>query len=359
MNDAPAKSDRSVQKNGTDGSSPLASWFGKIWLDLEPRRGTLFVINIGLPIVVGLARGETRGALIGGITGLLLSLADQEGPLAGRLRLTLMVASGIAAGAVLGVWLKSFEAIFWIAFFLLVFAAGFLNQVGKGPHFSLRFGAISLAVVAGLPAISTVDYVYWGMAVLISLISRSADHFINGPLHFAGPWLGAGAFDRWGWVRFALAYALAATLGLWIGISTASIRAVWISAITLVLMVPDVGVTYSRVFGGMIGTAFAVCVVWLVTSLGQSTALLCATIFLAAFLLPSQVTRFWIFSGMIAVIVLLAWDLGSGDPTLEPALLWERLEDMAVGATLVLLFTAVLFRNVTGSLVSAAVRKDV
>jgi hypothetical protein len=47
------------------------------------------------------------------------------------------------------------EAIFWIAFFLAVFAAGFLNQVGKGPHFSLRFGAISLAVVASFPAMST------------------------------------------------------------------------------------------------------------------------------------------------------------------------------------------------------------
>ncbi len=76
---------------------------GKIWLDLEPRRGILFVINIGLPILIGPARGETRGALNGGITGLLLSLADQEGPLAGRLRLTLMVASGIAVGALLGV----------------------------------------------------------------------------------------------------------------------------------------------------------------------------------------------------------------------------------------------------------------
>lgn len=41
------------------------------------------------------------------------------------------------------------------AFFLAVFAAGFLNQVGKGPHFSLRFGAISLAVVASFPAMST------------------------------------------------------------------------------------------------------------------------------------------------------------------------------------------------------------
>ena len=169
-----------------------------------------------------------------------------------------------------------------------MFAAGFLNQVGKGPHFSLRFGAISLAVVASFPAMSTLDYVYWGMAVLISLASRIADHLINGPLHYAGPWLGAGSFDRWGWVRFALAYAFAATIGLWIGVESASTRAVWISAITLVLMVPDVRVTYSRVFGGMIGTAFAVLVVWLVTSVGQSTLLLCTTIFLAAFPLPSQ-----------------------------------------------------------------------
>ena len=98
-----------------------------------------------------------------------------------------MVAAGLAVGGLLGIWLKSFEAIFWIAFFLAVFAAGFLNQVGKGPHFSLRFGAISFAVVAGLPAIETLDYVYWGLAVMISLASRSAGHFINGPLHFAGP----------------------------------------------------------------------------------------------------------------------------------------------------------------------------
>jgi hypothetical protein len=261
MNEAQAKGDQPTPLNGTDRHLPLAPRLAAIWLGLEPRRGMQFLINIGLPILIGMARGETRGALVGGITGLLLSLADNEGPLAGRLRLTLMVAAGIAAGAFLGVWLKSFEAIFWIAFFFTVFAAGLLNQVGNGPHFSSRFGAISLAAIAGLPSITTVDYEYWGMAVLITLASRSADQVIKGPLRFAGPWLGAGAFDRWGWVRFALAYALAATVGLWIGIASANIRAVWISAITLVLMVPDVRLTYNRIFGGMIGTALAVCVV--------------------------------------------------------------------------------------------------
>src|SRR4029078_2526616 len=98
------------------------------------------------------------------------------------------------------------------------------------------------------------------------------------------------------------------------------------------------------------GTALAFSSVWLVTSISHAPALLCGTIFLAAFLLPSQVMRFWAFSGMIAVIVLLAWDLASGDPRLAPALLLERMEDMAIGAALVLIFNGALFPLVTWSL---------
>ncbi len=268
-----------------------------------------------------------------------------------------MVAAGIVAGGLLGAWLNTVHPIFWITFFLAVFAAGLLNQVGKGPHFALRFGAISLAVVAGLPAIVPPEYAYFAGTVLLCLLSRTVDHLLNGPLAFSGPWLGAASLDRWGWFRFALAYALSATAGLWVGIEAGSIRAVWTSAITLVLMVPDVRKTYARVLGGMGGTALAVSVVWLVTGVGHSPALLCATIFVAAFLLPSQIMHFWAFSGMIAVIVLLAWDLASGDPRLAPALLLERVEDMAIGAALALTFTAALFPLATGSLLVAAWRK--
>ena len=102
----------------------------------------------------------------------------------------------------------------------------------------------------------------------------------------------------------------------------------------------------------------AVCAVWLVTSLGHSPALLCATIFVAAFLLPSQIMRFWAFSGMIAVIVLLAWNLARADPEAAPTLLLERMEDMAIGAALVLIFTALLFPLVTWSLLRTAWRKE-
>jgi hypothetical protein len=67
--------------------------------------------------------------------------------------------------------------------------------------------------------------------------------------------------------------------------------------------------------------------------------------------------RFWAFSSMIAVIVLLAWDLASGDPRLQPALLVERMEDMAIGAALVVIFTAALFPRVTACLLQSAWRK--
>ena len=192
----------------------LVSGLSALWRSLEPRRGILFVVNIGVPLLIGVLLGEASAALIGGITGLLLSIADNEGSLGARLQLTLMVAAGIAIGGALGAWLNLVRPIFWIAFFLAVFAAGLLNQVGKGPHFALRFGAISLAVVASLPDIVPLEYAYFASTVLLCLVSRSVDHSLNGPLAFAGPWLGDANFDLWGWFRFALAYALSATVGL-------------------------------------------------------------------------------------------------------------------------------------------------
>ena len=260
-----------------------------------------------------------------------------------------------SAAALLGTWLNSSHPIFWAVFFVAVFAAGLLNQLGKGPHFALRFGAISLAVVASLPEIVPQEYAYFAGTVLLCLLSRSVDHLINGPLCFSGPWLGTASFDRWGWFRFALAYALSATAGLWIGIEAGNIRAVWTSAITLVLMVPDVSMTYRRVFGGMAGTVLAVSA-RLPGDEHQSFASLAlrGDPDRGAFLLPSQIMRFWAFSGMIAVIVLLAWDLASADPRLQPTLLVERMEDMTIGAALVLIFTAALFPRVTVDLLQSA-----
>jgi hypothetical protein len=56
----------------------ISQWVRRSTVPLQFRRGTLFLTNIGVPVLVGLARNESAAALIGGITGLFLSLADTE-----------------------------------------------------------------------------------------------------------------------------------------------------------------------------------------------------------------------------------------------------------------------------------------
>ena len=207
--------------------------------------------------------------------------------------------------------------------------------------------------MVSLPALSPTECAYWAGAVLLTFLSRSLDHLLNGRIAFAGPWLGNAALGRWGWIRFAVAYGVAATAGLWVGMQSGSIRAVWISAITLLLMLPDVRATYMRVFDGALGTLCAVVTVWTLIRLAAPPALLIAIILVTALLLPSQFLRFSAFSGMIAAIVLLVWDLASGDPQLSPALPLERLEDMLIAGALVLAVTVMFFPRRTIFLVSA------
>jgi hypothetical protein len=333
--------------------STVFQCFPSFSLSLDLRRGTLSLINIGGPIIAGLLSGESSAGLVGGITGLLLTLSDTEGPLFARLATTVGVAFGIAIGALLGGWLATERPIFWIVFFVGIFAAGLLNQVGKGPHFAVRFGAIAFAVMASLPAMTLMPELYFAGAVALSLITKLVDQFSNGPLPPAGPWPGSITASISHWLCFALAYALAATAGLWIGVQTGSIRAVWISAIVLVFMLPDLRVTYTRIFEGVIGTMLAVLTVWVLTLAGASPAVLAGIILLFAFALPSQLRHFWLFSGLIAAIVLIAWGLASSDPAVEALLLSERLEDTLIAAVLVAAVTLLFFPQESRSSLAA------
>jgi hypothetical protein len=293
--------------------------------------------------VVGLMRGESAAAVVGGITGLLLTLGDTEGSLSVRLGTTAEVAIGIAAGGVLGWWLATVQPIFWAVFFAGIFVAGLLNQVGKGPHFAVRFGAIAFAVIAGLPDLPPEAVWYFAGAVALSLMAKFVDQTINGPLPDGAPWPGSIAADWPHWFRFAFAYAIAASAGLWIGVQSGSVRAVWTAAIVLVVMLPDLRITWARIFEVVIGTVLAVLSVWLVTLVGHSPMWLAAVILPLAFVLPSQLPRFWLFSGMIAIIVLLAWDLATPDPTLQPTLLSERFLDTLIAAALAAFVTLLFF----------------
>ena len=321
-------------------------------MKLDVRRGTLSVISIGCPIDVGLLGGHVGAGLVGGITGLLLALSDTEGSLVSRLGTTGGIALGIPVGGLLGAWLASEQPMFWIVFFVGIFAAGLLNQLGKGPHFAARFGAIAFAASARLPHLTPPLRWYVAGTIALCLIMKLIDQLSNGPLPDGPPWPGAITAPVSHWLGFALAYALAATAGLWIGVQSGSVRAVWISAIVLVFMLPDIRLTYSRIVEGVIGTVLAVLAIRVLTLIDASQAVLVGVILIFAFVLPSQL---WLFSGLIAAIVLLAWALASGDPTLEPPLLWERLEDSLIAAALAVCVTLLFFPRESWSSLAALV----
>jgi hypothetical protein len=66
------------------------------------RRGALFLINIGAPLVVGVIFGQSQAALAATIVGMLFSFADNDGPLCSRLRLLILDGGCLAAGGIAG-----------------------------------------------------------------------------------------------------------------------------------------------------------------------------------------------------------------------------------------------------------------
>ena len=60
---------------------------GAIIDSAQLRRGTLFLVSMGVPVIVGVLRHQPGGALIGAVAGMLLAFADNDGELFSRLRL--------------------------------------------------------------------------------------------------------------------------------------------------------------------------------------------------------------------------------------------------------------------------------
>jgi hypothetical protein len=73
------------------------------------RRAILFLINIGLPMPVGVLRGEPQVTIVGAVVGMLFTFADNDGALLSRLRLLPMDAGMLALGGVLGHLARDFD----------------------------------------------------------------------------------------------------------------------------------------------------------------------------------------------------------------------------------------------------------
>jgi hypothetical protein len=306
------------------------------------RRALLFLLDIGVPFTAGIALGQPAGALLGAIAGMVLSFADQEGTLIQRYTILLVVTGGILLGGMLGYVLHDFQPAVWVLFALATFACGAFLGFGKAPVLGARFGAMALVVANGSPAFDPGEVKYLGIAFVTAAVMRTLDQMLAGPLpHLRG---GAPRDPAHGWLRFAVCYAGAAVASLWMGLSADPSRALWVVVATLVAMQPDAQASYVRMADRVVGTVFGVVAAFLITRVVHDTWTIVAIVLVVAALIPHHLQdRYWLHTTLIAVLVLLVYDLATANPEILRGLLHERLQDVLIGCSIALVGTVIAF----------------
>jgi uncharacterized membrane protein YccC len=309
------------------------------------RRGVQFLINIGTPLVVGVVRGESQAALAAVIVGMAFGFADSAGALPSRLRILALDAICIAAGAALGYLSRNNDAVLWPLFVVIALAVGVAPLSGRVLPLTGRHAAMAFTVAAAVPAaLSNVEICYLLGVLLVAALARTVDYLIAGalPRQPAAPLqLPSG---RGGWLRYALAFAGAATAALWIGQTLDPSHTIWVVATTLVVMQADARASYRRIVERIAGTFAGVFAAWLITFGFPSQAFICACILVVAPLIPHHLAhRYWLHTALIAVMILLAYDLANLDARGITKLLSERVIDMLLGCTIALVGTAAAF----------------
>ena len=316
---------------------------GKLSIDQAAlRRALLFLAAIGGPLCLGVWMQSPAEALVGAVTGLLLSFADDEGPLKNRLQILAMAAVSLGLGGLIGVYLHGFPWPVWVLFVLATFATGQVLRLGKGPAMAGRNFAMALVVTSGGPEFTIALLWYPVMALLIVVCARLIDHLMAGPLTQQRG--GGGRPPAGGWTRFAVAYAGAATASLWLGVHLDPERALWVVVTTLVVMQSDARLSYVRIVHRIAGTVVGVAAAFALTSVLQSPWLIAAAVLILAPLIPHHLQhRYWLHTALIALVVLLAYHLATSDPRILRGLFTERLEDVLLGAGLALIGTLLAF----------------
>ncbi len=308
------------------------------------RRGVLFMVNIGVPLIVGVWRGEPVAALLGALVGMLLAFADNDGELLSRLRLLVVNAAVLAAGGVIGWLCRDSAPALWAVFVAITLSVGMAARSGRAPLLAGRHGAMAFIVAATVPDFATHQLWYLLGALALNAVSRTIDHLLAGPCPMQPAAQLRVPTEHSGWFRFALAYLGAAVVALWIGKTLDPVHTIWVVVTTLVVMQPDARASYRRIVERVLGTFVGVVAAWLISMLFHSAIVICIAIVLVAPLIPHHLAhRYWLHTALIALMVLLAYDLTVLSARGLAGLLTERLEDILLGCAIALFGTAAAF----------------
>lgn len=306
------------------------------------RRAALFLFGIGVPFCVGVAVNEPAGALLGAITGMILSFADDEGGLPRRFTILGYVAAGIVVCGGLGLLFRGFAWPLWGLFAAATFASGWFLGVGKAPTLAARFGAMALIVTSGAPEFHPAEMIFAAGAFAFVAAVRLVDHLCFGALPQQRP--RPRRVPSGGWLRFAIAYAAAACASLALGVATDPSRVLWVVVTTLVVMQPDARASYVLIVQRIAGTVLGVIVAFGITKIVHAPWPIAVILLCVAPLIPHHLqNRYWLHTALIALLVLLAYDLAALDPRIMQGLLTERLQDVLLGGGIALIGTLVAF----------------
>jgi uncharacterized membrane protein YccC len=313
------------------------------------RRGVQFLINIGVPLLVGVLRGESQMAFPAVILGMAFGFADSAGSLSSRLRFLALDAICIGLGAGLGYFTRSHAALLVPFFVGLALGIGLAPLTGRMLPLAARHAAMAFTAAAALPVAFDLPQAGYLFGVfLLAAAARTVDYLIAGrlprqPMVPLQPPSGHG-----GWLRYALAFAGAATAALWIGQALDPTHTIWVVATTLVVMQADARLSYRRIVARIAGTFAGVVAAGLIAT-SQSIALIAACVLVVAPLIPHHLAnRYWLHTALIALMVLLAYDLAEFDAQSISKLLLERVVDMLLGCAIALVGTAAAFPRARG-----------
>ncbi len=313
------------------------------------RRGALFFVAIGVPVIFAVFRDDPQAAQLGAVLGLTLAFADNDKDLPRRLRLVIADGAGIGLGAAVGFLVHNTAFALWPLFVLVTFVTGLSARRGRETLIVTRNAAMAFAVGGTMPAFDLQEIWYPLGVLALIVVARVIDHGLFGPLPLVIVAPTQKPSGQGGWLRFACAYALASTMGMWIGTSLDPTHRFWIVITTLLVMLPDANASYRRIVERIAGTFLGVVAAWAITVGTDSTMLVSVAILLLAPFIPHHIgERYWLHTALIALTVMLAYDLTELSAQLPRAetmasLLMERMRDILLGCAMALIGTVAAF----------------
>jgi hypothetical protein len=330
----------------------LSSWRTAAQQAFELRESRLtlwhsvaFATNIGAPLLLGWLHYDARLGPLGGILGMLLSLADTEGALRGRLLLLLRSVIAILTCGFIGSNFSGHPAIFWSLLLALTFCAGWFRLSGSGAAATLRYGALALVAGSATANLGTSALAILAFAAAVSATTRTIGHlFFNDETPVLPVPKKTPRPEWWISLRFCAIYAGAVAVGLALGEWQGAERPFWVATTVLLVMQPDPRLSYQRIGQGLLGTCLGVAMAALIIRALHSQVLLALAAGVIAFILPHGTTRnYWLHSAFAAGLILVLMDFAFSGHNFDTGLFAERLRDVTLGCAIVLAATIFAF----------------